>query len=922
LVFEELLEVVMGVASKAIQSARYKDTPLVATRSIRVLLVITGLATGGATNVVLDLARHIKNQPGFDLQLITGPIPPGRNDVTHLAQEMGIPTQVIPSLINHINPIVNLKAVADLRRMMVDGKYDIVHTHSSVAGVVGRLAALAAGIPVILHHVHGWGLHDGMSTWMRKLYLTLEQICAKFTDRIITVSEPDIQKGLNQGIGTKDKFTLINNGIDLQKFRQEVDDKQVRLKLGLDPESKLVGMVGRLDEQKNPLDLIKAAAIVTKSYPKVQFLIIGDGSLRPDCEQLITELNLKDKFFLLGFRNDVPRILPIVTITAMSSLWEGLPLAFLEAMSAGKPIVANDIDGASDVVINGETGFLVPPRQPQAMAERILTLLKDETLCNEMGQTAQQRSDYFSLPRMLGTVESLYKELYAAGKPNAAPLRRFLSWIAGRGFNMMPAGAETAKRSLLDRIATSHGRFQAPFSERRLLLGFGDAMSMVAAQVLLLWLLSLSVNWGFNVSVNPRSTWYMLPLTLGIWLLMAWFNDLYHVPSSYVKKGAARRIIQTTLLSVLVYAGMSYLWPKVFSLYYYLGLTLLMVPVVAGWRVFYTIVFKRDAFQQRVLIVGNGSRAQATVRDIQKRIWSSYQTYHVVGYVHESEPKNESDELQYLGRSHDLLSVVEKYKIHEIVVTTDGKLKNKLFESLIDCQAKGVRVSRMAEFYERLYQKVPVEHLDRSWALHMIQDRPVFNRLELALKRLLDLTLLLFALPVFLLILIPVALAIKLESPGPVFYRQVRCGRAGELFMIYKFRTMVANAEKDGKARWASKGDPRITRVGQFLRKARLDELPQLFNVFRGEMSIVGPRPERPEFVEQLEEAIPFYRMRHLVKPGLTGWAQINYEYGNTVDDALVKLQYDFYYVRYWAIWLDLYILFRTVGVVLLLKGM
>jgi lipopolysaccharide/colanic/teichoic acid biosynthesis glycosyltransferase len=140
--------------------------------------------------------------------------------------------------------------------------------------------------------------------------------------------------------------------------------------------------------------------------------------------------------------------------------------------------------------------------------------------------------------------------------------------------------------------------------------------------------------------------------------------------------------------------------------------------------------------------------------------------------------------------------------------------------------------------------------------------------------------------------------------------------------MIYKFRTMVAHAENDGKARWASKGDPRITRVGQFLRKARLDELPQLFNVFRGEMSIIGPRPERPEFVEQLEEVIPFYRMRHLVKPGLTGWAQINYDYGNTVDDALVKLQYDFYYVRYWSIWLDLYILFRTVGVVLLLKGM
>ena len=214
----------MGVVSKTIQSPHYKDTSLVASRSIRVLLVITGLATGGATNVVLDIARHFKNQPGFDLQLITGPIPPGRNDVTHLAEELGIPTRVIPSLINHINPIANLKAVADLRRIMAEGKYDIVHTHSSVAGVVGRLAALAAGIPVIIHHVHGWGFHDGMPGWTRKLYLTLERFCAKFTDRIITVSEPDIQKGLTQGIGSKDKFTLIYNGIDLEKFRQDVDD--------------------------------------------------------------------------------------------------------------------------------------------------------------------------------------------------------------------------------------------------------------------------------------------------------------------------------------------------------------------------------------------------------------------------------------------------------------------------------------------------------------------------------------------------------------------------------------------------------------------------------------------------------------------------------------------------------------------------
>jgi glycosyltransferase involved in cell wall biosynthesis len=388
-------------------------------RRIRVLLVITGLATGGATNVVLDIASHFNNHPDFDIQILTGPIPAGRNDVTYLAHERGITTRVVPSLRNHISPIVNVKAVADIRRIMVQGNYDIVHTHSSVAGVVGRLAARIAGVPVVIHHVHGWGLREGMSSWTRMLYLTLERLCARFTDRMIVVSRPDIHKGLAHRIGREDKFALIYNGIALEKYRQPADDQQMRSDLGLDPDCKLVGMIGRLDEQKNPLDLIQAAAIVAKSYSEVQFLIVGGGSLRPECERLINELNLKEKVFLLGYRNDVARILSILTMTAMSSLWEGLPIAFLESMSAGKPIVANDVDGAREVVIDGETGFLVPRHQPSKMAERILHLLNNEKQCSEMGHIAQQRSDYFSAERMVGRIESLYRELHSAAQQGA-----------------------------------------------------------------------------------------------------------------------------------------------------------------------------------------------------------------------------------------------------------------------------------------------------------------------------------------------------------------------------------------------------------------------------------------------------------------------------------------------------------------------
>jgi exopolysaccharide biosynthesis polyprenyl glycosylphosphotransferase len=202
-----------------------------------------------------------------------------------------------------------------------------------------------------------------------------------------------------------------------------------------------------------------------------------------------------------------------------------------------------------------------------------------------------------------------------------------------------------------------------------------------------------------------------------------------------------------------------------------------------------------------------------------------------------------------------------------------------------------------------------------------MQGQPIFNRLRLISKRILDLVFIFLSLPILGLLLPFLALAVHLDSPGPVFYRQLRSGRAGKPFSIIKFRTMVVDAEKDGRARWATENDPRITRVGRFLRKTRLDELPQLINILKGDMSLVGPRPERPEFIEELQQAIPFYRVRLLVKPGLTGWAQIHYDYGNSVEDALIKLQYDFYYIRYWSLWLDLYTLFKTVYVVLRFKG-
>ena len=380
-------------------------------RKIRVLLVATRLTIGGDMNVILDIASYLNSHPHFEVHLAVGPVPPQEVDLTYQANERGIPLIMIPSMVTEIDPWRNLRSSAELYAHIRQGKYDIVHTHNAVAGAAGRLAAILARVPVIIHHVHGWGLRDDMSKMIRLFYVGAERFCATFSSRLIAVSKPNIEKGLANKICKEDKFALIYNGINLEHFQQQVDKRAKCLEIGLDPECKLVGMVGRLDKQKNPLDFIRAAAIVVENYPKVQFVIAGDGVLRPECESLIKELNLSGKFFLLGYRNDINQIYPILTLTALSSLWEGLPVVFQESMIAGKPIVANDVDGARDVIVDGKTGYLVTPHQPQEMADRILALLNDEELCDQMGITAEQHAQRYSSDGMVKQIVSLYIEL-------------------------------------------------------------------------------------------------------------------------------------------------------------------------------------------------------------------------------------------------------------------------------------------------------------------------------------------------------------------------------------------------------------------------------------------------------------------------------------------------------------------------------
>ncbi len=335
-------------------------------------------------------------------------------------------------------------------------------------------------------------------------------------------------------------------------------------------------------------------------------------------------------------------------------------------------------------------------------------------------------------------------------------------------------------------------------------------------------------------------------------------------------------------------------------------------------RLFFRKVIKESNVWTRILVLGAGSRADY-IRDATDS--GELAGLNIVAYVAMPGDKETSDD-KTITLSDSLVHYVENQDIDEIVIAVDDRRSSGFpTKELIDCKMSGVNILDMVTFFERRAGKIRLDMLNPSW-LYLSEgfDLGTFRRIG---KRILDILVVLMLLPIALPFGVMVSLAIFIESGGrgSVLYNQIRVKQYGVPFKIYKFRSMVTNAEKDGVAKWASKNDSRITRVGKIIRKGRLDELPQLFNVLKGDMSFVGPRPERPEFVEKLAKAVPYYEERHRVKPGLTGWAQVCFSYGDTVGDSIEKLQYDLYYVKNYSVLLDLLILLQTAEVVMLGKG-
>lgn len=339
----------------------------------------------------------------------------------------------------------------------------------------------------------------------------------------------------------------------------------------------------------------------------------------------------------------------------------------------------------------------------------------------------------------------------------------------------------------------------------------------------------------------------------------------------------------------------------------------------ACWRLLLFRWSRRHAERVRWLVLGTGEPAQQLLQDFKKAGLSGE-----LHFFSEHEPAQKDIQvsagtLTATGSLADLARV-QPGSYAGVIIATSNALPNDTVKQLMKIRFAGTQVYDLSDFYEHYWSKVPVFHLKDGWFVFSSGFDLLQNLFGLRAKRIFDILVSVSLLVLFSPLLLLIATTVRLDSPGPAIYRQNRMGQHGKVFTIYKFRSMHTNAEAHG-AQWAGQNDARVTRVGRILRVTRLDELPQLLNVVRGDMSFIGPRPERPEFANMLESSIPYYEHRHLVRPGITGWAQVMYPYGASVEDAREKLQYDLYYIKRYSLLLDMAIVFKTVRVVLLGKG-
>lgn len=418
-------------------------------------------------------------------------------------------------------------------------------------------------------------------------------------------------------------------------------------------------------------------------------------------------------------------------------------------------------------------------------------------------------------------------------------------------------------------------------------------------------------------------------LVVGVIQLAYFFQDLYDWRFTSNRNQTSVRLLQSIFYSA-IYLGLLYYtmtlmagllsWNQLATYpanaWSTLAALVLVLPLSYSYRVLFHWAFRRWNLTGRIVLLGCSQVARTIEEELQNLADPGHE---IIGYVTAEPDAPSLLACSNLGQAEHLCEIARSQRADRVVVAlTERRGRLPLIE-LLNCRLAGIRVEEAELLYERLTGKIAVQRLRPSYLI--FSEGFQRSRVAFAFKRVLDLILAVVGLILLAPFLLLVAAAIKLDSRGPVFYGQKRVGKDGEVFTTYKFRTMRSDAEKAGKPQWAKTNDDRVTRVGGFLRRTRIDEIPQMWNVIRNEMSFVGPRPERPFFVDELRKQIPYYMERLLVKPGITGWAQINYKYGASVEDSLIKLQYDLYYIKNLSIYLDVLVLLRTVKVVVMRRG-
>ena len=399
--------------------------------------------------------------------------------------------------------------------------------------------------------------------------------------------------------------------------------------------------------------------------------------------------------------------------------------------------------------------------------------------------------------------------------------------------------------------------------------------------------------------------------------LCLYYGDVYEFGITADRRELLARILKALGGSLMILAALYFQFPKLVIGHGVVSMAaLLAVALVIGWRLAFVWMAKSLAPRKRLLIIGTSPTAISFARELEGRDELGVE---IVGFVDPDASASGTSPARVIGSIEDIPAIVRARSVDRVVVSLADARGKLPMSTLLQMKLDGVTFDHLASVYEEYTGKIAVENLRPSWLIFADGFRK--SRGHAIVKRVTDVCFAAAALIVLFPVLLLVALAVRLTSQGPILYHQRRVGQNGRLFYVHKFRSMLADAEATTGAVWAKKGDARITPLGGFMRRSRLDELPQLWNILCGHMSVVGPRPERPEFVGALRQQIPFYAQRHVVKPGLTGWAQVRYTYGASVEDAMEKLQYDLFYIKHMSIALDVLIMLATVKTVLLRKG-